>query len=323
MTNIKDVAVACNVSIATASRALSGVGYVKKSKRESILSKAKELGYIVDSNAKSLKSGRTHTIGIVVADIGNYFYNLVLEKLIIEFKKLGYNVFLSYSFENTQYERENIKSMLSSKVDALIFTPISNSNADLISIMEKRDIKVLQLFRQAYPNVDALCVDDEYGAYLATKHLIETGKRKILLLSVKLDFTPNRSNGYIRAFHEAKIPVDPNYIRLYSLGHSIEPEIEGLIRELKPDGIVAGTNNFGMDTLMSLKRTNNKASLIVFDDLEWFNLLDVTTIAQPIDSIFQKTVDNIMEKIKSEEPRETGTLITVEPHLIIRGSSKK
>lgn len=323
MTNIKDVAIACNVSIATASRALRGIGYVKDSKRDMILAKARDLGYIVDANAKSLKVGKTSTIGIIVSDIGNYFYNMVLEKMINEFKKLGYNVLLSYSFENSEYERENIKSMLSSKVDALIFTPISNTNEDLITIMEQRDIKVLQLFRQAYPNVDALCVDDEQGAYLAAKHLLDKGKRKILLLSVSLEFTPNRGNGYVRAFHEANVPVDSKYVCLYPLGHSIELEIEKIIQDLKPDAIIAGTNNFGIDALTAMKKLHQNISLIAFDDLEWFNLLDVTTVAQPLDEIFIKTVDNIMSKISGTVPNNGGTLISVHPKLIARGSTLK
>ncbi|HOJ44940.1 MAG TPA: LacI family DNA-binding transcriptional regulator [Bacilli bacterium] len=323
MVNIKDVAKACNVSSATASRALSGDGYVKKSKREMILKKAEELGYIVDSHAKSLKSGRSNTIGVIVSDIGNYFYNIVLEKLIVEFKNRGYNVLLAYSFENSQYERQNIKSMLSYKVDALIFTPVSNSNADLISIMGKRNIKILQLFRQAYENVDALCVDDEYGAYLATSHLLNHGKKRILLFSVKLDYTPNRSNGYIRALHEANMTVDDSLIRLYPLGHSIETEIEKLLIEIKPDAIIAGTNNFGLDALMALKKLNLDISTIVFDDLEWFQLLNVTTIAQPIDEIFQKTVANIMGKIDNPEAEQISQCIKVEPQLNIRESSTK
>jgi len=322
MVNIKDVAKACNVSSATASRALSGDGYVKKSKRDLIRKKAEELGYIVDSHAKSLKSGRSNTIGVIVSDIGNYFYNLVLEKMMLEFKKNGYNVLLAYSFENNQFERQNIKSMISYKVDALIFTPISNSNADLIDIMEKRNIKVLQLFRQAYPSVDALCVDDEYGAYLATYFLLKKGYRKILLLSVKLDFTPNRSNGYIKAHEELGLAVNNELIKLYPLGHSIEKEIEPLLKQIKPDAIIAGTNNFGLDALTAMKKSDKQCQIIVFDDLEWFDILDVTTIAQPIDEIFQKTVANIMEQINDNGEHVRGACIRVLPQLNLRGDLK-
>jgi DNA-binding LacI/PurR family transcriptional regulator len=181
----------------------------------------------------------------------------------------------------------------------------------------------LQLFRQAYPNVDALCVDDEYGAYLATSHLLNNGKRRILLLSVKLDYTPNRSNGYIRAFNEANLTVDESLIRLYPLGHSIELDIEQLLLDLKPDAIIAGTNNFGLDALTALKKLNQDISTIVFDDLEWFQLLNVSTIAQPIDEIFQKTVANIMGKIDNPESEQDAQCIQVEPQLYIRGSSTK
>lgn len=319
MTTIKDVASACGVSTATASRALSGLGYVNKAKRELIRKKAEELGYIVDSHAKSLKSGKSNMIGVIVSDINNYFYNLILEKLIDEFKKLGYNVLLAYSFENSSFERANIKSFLSLNVDALIFTPVSNANADLVQLMQKREVKLLQLFRQAYPTVDAICVDDEHGAYLATKHLLDRGFRDILLLSVKLDFTPNRSNGYRKAFLERGLPVNENLIRLYPLGHSIEPEIQTLIEHTKPDAIIAGTNNFGLDALIALKQLNYHSEVVVFDDLEYFDLLDITTVAQPIDVIFKNVIAATMAQIDQTEQTLTGHLMSIPPHLNIRG----
>ena len=85
-TSIKDIAKACNVSVATVSRALSKRGYVSEEKRIEIRNMAKKLGYIYNYNAQILQRGKSNTIGIIIADIENYFYHLVLKNLIIDFE---------------------------------------------------------------------------------------------------------------------------------------------------------------------------------------------------------------------------------------------
>lgn len=323
MVNIKDVAKACNVSIATASRALRNTGYVSKEKRKAIIEKANELGYIVDNNAQTLKKGKSMTIGIIVSDIENFFYNMVLQNLITEFAKYGYRVIISYSFEDAEIEKDCIKFLLSSKVDALIFTPISNTNQDLINLIRKRNIPLLQLFRQAYPEVDAICVDDGYGAYIATKHFLSKNLNKVMLLSVKLPFTPSRSKGYKLAMSEHHIPVDENLIQRFPLGKTIEPKLIELIERYKPEAIIAGTNTFGLDAIEAMRKLNVQIPLIVFDNLDWLKLLEISTIAQPIKEIHEQTVDNIISKLNTKHyiSPESGLNVRIRPELIIRKSA--
>lgn len=323
MVNIKDVAKACNVSIATASRALRNIGYVNKEKREMIIKKANEMGYIVDNNAQTLKKGKSMTIGVIVSDIENFFYNMVLQNLITEFAKYNYRVIISYSFEDETIERDCIKFLLSSKVDALIFTPISNTNKDLIDLMRKRNMPLLQLFRQAYSEVDAICVDDGYGAYIATKHFLDKNLKKIMLLSVRLPFTPSRSKGYKEAMLEKNIPIDENLIQRFPLGKTIEPKIIELIEKFHPDAIIAGTNTFGLDTIEAMRKLNIQIPLIVFDNLDWLKLLEISTIAQPIKEIHEQTVDNIISKLSHKHyvSPDNGINIRIRPELIIRKSA--
>ncbi|MDI9511117.1 MAG: HTH-type transcriptional regulator DegA [Tenericutes bacterium ADurb.Bin239] len=324
-TSIKDIAKACNVSVATVSRALSKRGYVSEEKRIEIRNMAKKLGYIYNYNAQILQRGKSNTIGIIIADIENYFYHLVLKNLIIDFEKQGYKVLIAYSFENSDIERENITSFLSSKVDALIFTPISNKNEDLITLINKQNIPLLQLFRQAYPYVDAVCVDDGHGAYLATKHLLDQGLRNVLLLTVKLDFTPSRSKGYIQAHEELDLPINKELICRYPLGVSIKNECRTFIKTHNVDAIIAGTNTFGSEVMEVMREEKINLPLIVFDELNWLKMLNVTTIAQPIDLIHKDIVENIMTKLndKTYVTPTIGQNIRVKPKLIVRKSSNK
>lgn len=323
MVNIKDIARACHVSTATVSRALRGTDYVSKEKKEEILAHARKMEYIVDNNAQILKNGKSNTIGIIVSDIENFFYNMVLENLITEFKKYGYRVVITYSFEDSQTERDNFKFLLSSKVDAIIFTPISNNNLDMIDIIRKRKIPLLQLFRQAYPNVDAICVDDGYGAYLATKHLLNSNHKRIMLLSVKVDFTPSRSKGYRKAMEENQLPIDEDLIQRFPIGTSIESKIVSLIKKYKPDAIIAGTNTFGLEAIQAMNKLDYNLPIVIFDNLEWLKILGISTIAQPVNEIYLQTVENIISKLSDEQymPPEVGSNIRIKPELIVRKSS--
>jgi len=321
MVTIKDVAKACNVSIATVSRALRNSGYVSPEKKKLIFEKSSELGYIADNNAQNLKHGKSYTIGIIVSDIENFFYSLVLGKLVNEFKQYGYKTLITYSFENIQIEAENFKMLLSSKVDAIIFTPISNENQNLIDIALSRKIPVLQLYRRAYPEISSLVVDDSYGAYLATCYLLENGCSRIGLLSVNLQYTPYRSEGYIRAYNDRHLTVDHNLIIKYPLGRSVKDNIKEFITTHTPDAIIAGTNTFGIDTLEAMKelnlRLNQDIKLVVFDEIHWLRFLGITTVAQPIDDIYKNCVRMILSGIENPS-NNTISNIKVTPKIIIR-----
>ncbi len=324
MVNLKDIAKECNVSIATVSRALNNRGPLKAETKERILSKAEEMGYITDRNAKILKKGKSNTIGIIISDIENYFYNLILKQLIIEFEKLHYKVLISYSFENSDIEKENIISMLESKVDALIFTPISNKNEQLIQLMIRLNLPLLQLFRQAYPYVDAICVDDGYGAYLATKHFLNQDLKRIMLASVKLDFTPSRSKGYIKAYEEAGVHVNRDLICRFPLGISVYKQLKQRIQTDKIDAIIAGTNVFGSEIIKIMDTLKVKIPLIVFDEMFWLESLHISTIKQPLKEIYKAIISNIMTKLNDKNfvSPMIGENVRIKPTLIIRESSQ-
>ncbi len=288
MVRIKDIAEKCNVSISMVSRVVRNVGYVSRANREKIESAIKEMGYVADENARALKNGQTRTIGIIVSDIKNFFYNLVLEKIVKKFKEVNYKVVVTYSFENEATEKENFLYLVASKVDAIIFTPITSDNEEMIRIARNHNIFVLQLFRSAFDNIGSITVDDAYGAYLATSHLLNEGKRNVVLLSVNVKHTPHRSQGYINAYNEFGLKYDMSNIYKFSPNFSIKEDIIKIIKEKKPDAIIAGTNTFGIEVLEAFRELNieeNQISLIVFDEFKWLDLLKISTIAQPIDEI--------------------------------------
>lgn len=319
MVRIKDIAEKCNVSISMVSRVVRNVGYVSKENRKKIEAAIKEMGYVADENARVLKNGQTRTIGIIVSDINNFFYNLVLEKIVKRFKAVDYKVVVTYSFENKETEKENFLYLVASKVDAIIFTPITSENEDMIRIARKNNIFVLQLFRSAFTDIGSITVDDAYGAYLATKHLLAEGRKNIVLLSVNVKHTPHRSQGYINAYEEAGLEYKRENIYKFSPNYSIKKEIANLIQIQKPDAIIAGTNTFGIEVLEAFRDLNidtTQIALIVFDEFKWLDLLKISTIAQPIDKISEEIYNYLIPNLEKQE--YVVKHLKVIPRLIIR-----
>lgn len=322
MVNMKDIAIACNVSISTVSRALRNEGYVDKYVKEQICQKANEIGYVPNMNARNLKKHKNDTIGIIVPDIKNYFYSIVLEKLVHKLQENGYKILIMYSFEDENIEAENFKELLSTKVAGIIFTPISNNNEHVLSLAKKHNVPVLQLYRNAYPFLDSIVVDDAYGAFLATNRLIEKGYKKILLFTISVELSPERSFGYKEAYKANGKIYNPEYvIRLPFFEKSYEIIQEAIIK-YSPDAIIAGTNNYGVEALRALKNLKLKlhkdVEVILFDDMDWYDAIGVSSIAQPIDKIENAITSRIIEIINKDKQSSSKINIEIKPSLIIR-----
>lgn len=316
MITIKDVAKACGISVSTASRAIRGSGYVSEEIKQKVDEARIELGYVPNSFAQKLKHNRHKCIGIVISDINNQFYSLIIEKLINFFEPLGYDTIITYSFEDPKRERNNFFTLLKSGVNAIIFTPVSDDNLDLIEIAKKRNVILLQIFRSAFPDVASVLIDDAYGAYLATKHLIDLGKKNILLVSVDLKHTPHRSVGYKKALEENNLSFNVDNIVKFRPNTLINEEISSIIDRLKPDGIIAGTNTFGLAIIEVMKTRNEKIQMVIFDDMPWAKMLEIPSIRQPIEKVVDAISTFVTDCLENKMPSSIDIVIT--PDIVIR-----
>lgn len=322
MVTLKDVALEVGTSVSTVSRVVRNSQHVNAELRDQILQACDRLGYIPDSNAKSLRNGKSNTIGIIVSDINNYFYNLILGHLANKLREYKYKVLIGYSHENEQIEKEILEMFLEHRVDAIIITPVSDGNKRLIEMIQKRNTAIVQLYRRAYRDIDSVCVDDSYGAYLAANHLIHKGYKRIALLSVNIQFTPHRSEGYRKAHEENGLALEENLIlRLQPDAHNVNAILE-FLNENHPDAVIAGTNLLGIDTLKVMKSGKVKglseSQLVVFDDMPWMELLELSAISQPIELLAQKCLDTVLAAVENEAEHEV-IVERVTPELIVRG----
>ncbi len=324
MTTIREVAKLAGVSTATVSRAFRPNTYVSEDTKSKIIDAAKKLNYTPNLMARGLKSQKSNTVGLIVSDIDNPFYSIVTRVLESELKRAGYRLLLSYSHENEQQELEDLMLLASSRVEGIIFTPTSNRNKSFIQSLRNQNIALMQLYRVAYKDVDSIVIDDEKGAYTATKFLLQNGHRNILLLSVDSPISPDRSKGYQTAFAEENLAYDDKMIMHLPFQIDLHDMIAKRIEEAGPTAIIAATNVIGMAVVKVCKemklRLGHEISLIMFDDVPWASLLDITTIAQPINNIGLYAGRTIIERMQS--PNAYGGTINsiLGPQLIVRNS---
>ncbi len=308
MITIKDVAKRAGVSSATASRALHNIGHIKQETLQKVLLAAKELGFVANATAQSLKGTSPNTIGIIVSDIRNEYYWKIVAKLQEQLKQQNKQIVLAFSAENPAEEEANFRYLIASRVSVIIFTPSANTNHEIIDIAIKNGIRVLQLYRDVYPDLSSIVNDDEDGCYQATKFLIENDCKKLLLVDVGYDYlkfkdvVPCRSIGFFKALQNEQ-SIEHVVVK-HKFTKDKDLEIVNQIECFKPDGIIAGTNISCMIVMDHIMKNNMNVNFVSFDDNNWLNINSVSAIQQNNDILIESIIkfientDNELLKVK-------------------------
>lgn len=325
MVTIKDVARRANVSIATVSRVITHKSCVSPEVSERVLDAISDLGYITDSYASGLRSKTTKTVGIIISNVKNVFYNNVLGNLEKSLRKIGYSLFTLYSAENAEEELNSFKSLIASKVSSIIFTPVTNTNHKIIKLALKRGIDVIQLFRNVYDYLDTVAIDDEYACYDATNLLLDHGAKRPMLINVKYESMPNdvvspdRFNGFSKSLSEH----GHTEYRVFDYGVISKP-FEKLREEVlaySPDAIIVSNSSFGLDVLKILKEYGQRypqdVKLVFFDDIDWVAYLEITAVNQNLDLLNKA----LLERLFTRGDNSTVRYIKIPPVLSVRASS--
>ena len=324
--NIKDVAERAGVSTMTVTRTINNPELVKESTRLKVQQVIRELGYIPDRTAVALRSGKTKTIGISLFDIENPFLSKLVMRMDRRLQKRGYSVLLSFVNEETSDDYDIYARLKQFNVDLSIFIPIQHSKL-LQDLSPEAASKCLQLFRMGYSGMDAFVVDDIYGAYLATKHLLENGHERILLIDYSQRMPMYRDRGYFQAFQESGIEYHEDMnLKLPEFCEALHKEqIRNAILEKKPTAILAITQQLCEACLTVINDLGLKiyddVSLIGYDDTILAQHLGITTIAHPFDEMIEQMVQWVIDKINGTSPTEVSH-IKIKPFLQIRNSVK-
>lgn len=212
---LKDIAQKTGYSINTVSRALRDKDDIGPETREKIKRTAQQMGYINNMIASSLRLGYTNTIAVLLGDVSNPHFAIMMKEIEEHARQLGYFSFLINTNEDDKVEFEAIQSALNKNVDGIIICPTQQSDRN-IQYLKETGIPFVLIGRY-FKNVetDYVICNDEMGGYQATRSLIDQGHRNILMLNGPsyISSAEERLLGYRRAYSDCEIPVNENLIR--------------------------------------------------------------------------------------------------------------
>lgn len=285
MKGIADVARLAGVSKSTASRALSGGGYVAEATRERVEAAALAVGYVPSASAVSLASGRTHNIGVILPGVTRWFFAEVLEGIQAELLDAGFDLTLYDARVGTSGRERIFGDFLARRrFDGLIAVGLDPEDHEIerVDALERPVVSIAS-GGFAYD----IAIDDVDVARRATEHLIGLGHRRILFLGGGMSWTHvdrHRFEGYTSAMEA--IGALPMHARC---GVSIPDAFAAaadLLSDLRarPTAIVAITDEVAIGALIAARRLGipvpHDLSVIGVDDHEYAEMFSLTTLAQ-------------------------------------------
>lgn len=291
-TSIKDVAREAGVSIATVSRVLNDIDVVNEDTKKKVLDAIKKLGYRPNIVARSLKTQRTKTIGILIPDISNQLYPEIVRGAEDVSNIYDYNVILCNSDLDIDKEKEYLRVLKEKMVDGVIY--ISSSLSDkILDLINELDLKTVLVETKDKDGVlPSVTIDNVKGCYDSTKLLIDKGLKNIAFIGTDKD-TMNawgdRYLGFEKAMKEAGLNIDPELVYFSSL--KVKTGYEGIDKFIesgkKFEGVVCASDDIAMGAINALRdngiQVPKDVSVIGFNDNFAASIFypKITTVSQP------------------------------------------
>jgi len=330
---IRDIAKKLNISESTVSRALSNHHRISEETKEKVKKLAEELNYRPNLIAKSLKIKTTKTIGLIIDDITNPFYPEIVKGCEEAANKNGMNIILCNSDYNPEKENDYLNILLSKRVDGILIMP-AGKKLPIIKLLKEANTPLVFIDIKPSEKINVSCVytDQEYGAYVATKYLIEQGHKKIAIINGPSSFSSCQQleNGYKKALEDFGIPIKKEYIKIF---------------DLKASGAYEA-----MKSLLSIEKNNRPTAALFISDISAVAAYDaifesglkipddfsvvgnddiptsknfsppLTTISHPKYEMGKKAVELLINELNQKKSQSFNQVRYI-PELIIRKSS--
>lgn len=322
---LADVAAATGYTINTVSRALKNKSDISRATCEHIQQVADSMGYVRNDMASSLRSGRSRTIAAIVGNASNPFYAVMVDSIYELAERMGYSVFVMCSHDDPDREERCITTAIGRRVDGIVLYPCAE---DCASIEMIRNANIpLVLVSRVPDGADCDCVlcDDEQGAYLMFKHLLDAGHRRLGFFYTNhiIHSSDRRLEGLRRAMREAGIP--DNELRTH---HYIGDA--GALRELRQwrDEGVTGIFAFcDIEALYLISLLNANGLDKVFSVVGFDNIQKTVGFPTPLCTVDCYAEDMTQAAIEILDRRIRGdsspvSRITLPVSLVCRGGCK-
>lgn len=326
--SIYDVARESGVSAFTVSAVINNKSHVSKKLRERVEAAIQKLNYRPNLLARSLAKRKTHTIGMIVPDIVNPFFPMVVRGAEDAAQKNGYNLLLCNSDDNLEKEESALELLLSKRVDGILLTKaVKDFRPSLQQMIKEVNVPIVLVMRTS-PKVsqDAVITDDYQGAYEAVCHLARSGRRRIGLMGgpMKVSNGKARWQGFNDALAAGGLTCEPELV--IEGDYRIESGYRGghLLLSHRPDGIYVANYLMTVGLLKAAEemglRCPEDFGLVSFDDYPWLGIFrpKLTTVELPKYQLGYQAAELLLERIGGK--RGKGIVRKLQPELRVRES---
>ncbi len=329
MTTIRDVAEHAGVSTTTVSHVVNRTRKVDPGTAARVEAAIEALGYRPNALARSMRRGRTHTVGIIIPDIANPFFSDLARSLEDHLFEAGYSAIICNSDGEEHKEASYLDVLLSKKVDGLVLIAASQPTEGLRRLVELGPPTVVVDRELGDLPVPQVLVENHRGGYLAGRHLLELGHRDIAVIAgpSSTGTSARRFEGFLSAIDEAAITITEGRIfrgdfRAASgraamagwLGGGSRPTAVFAENDLMAVGALSAAHAAGIDVPGDL-------SVVGFDGIAFGAdvMPPLTTVAQSPNDVAATAVEMLFERLRDRDAPPRRVELPVE--LLVRGSS--
>ncbi len=331
---IRDVARLAGVSVATVSAVINAKGTASAEVQKRVEEAMQALDYHPDHMARSLKTGRSKVVGLVIPDVTNPFFTEVMSGLEAMARRRGYSVILSNSNEDPAQERENLGMLYSQRVAgvALACTDAYAAHDRLIS--RRFPIVFIDRLPQAGFTGHAVVIDNVGAAYEGIRHLIGLGHERIAIITGRLDSSVGlgRVEGFRKAMQESNLLVSGSYFQQGDFGmeSGYRCGLELLRLPERPTAIFSCNNKMTLGLMRALAECGvacpDAVSVLSFDEPPWSAGFQpqLTTLAQPsyeMGAEAMRILLSILEPEAEETNPPAAQIVTLKAVLRVRQST--
>jgi LacI family transcriptional regulator, galactose operon repressor len=327
---IKDVARLSGVSSMTVSRVINGSERVSPETRQRVERAIAELGYVPSRLARGLIRQKTGTLALIVPDVANPFFTLIVRGAEDVARRAGYRMILADTRADLTIERDVIEEMLAHRVDGIMIAPVSDRSKGHLQRLERYGVEFVLIDRTVSGiESDVVTGDNVGGARRLVEHLISLGHRRIGFITESADVSTarDRRDGHEAALAGAGLPHDSNLI-VYS---TVDPPggFEGMRRLLEldepPTAVFTVNNLVALGAIEAVRahelEVPDDIALVCFDDIEYASRLYpfLTVMAQPAETLGRLGTQLLLERIEGRAP-EQPRVVVLPAQFVVRQS---
>lgn len=328
--SITEVARRAGVAVGTVSNVLNHPERVAPAKREMVLKVIRELGFVRNDAARQLRAGHSRTIGQIVLDGGNPFFMDVARGAEDEAMKRGNVVVVGNSGHDPARESRYIDSFEEQRVLGLLISPV-DSILDRLDALRKSGVVPILVDRREDPDkYSSVSVDDVAGGYLAVRHLIDQGRRRLTYVSgpARIRQVADRLQGAqaaVAEFPGVTLQVVERDALTVMQGRAAGEYLIDNGRNQLPDGIFCANDLLALGVLQALAmlrtiRVPDDVALVGYDDIDFASsaVVPLTSVRQPTELLGRTAIELLAEELDSPGKHRQ---VVFKPELVVRGSS--